>query len=225
MKILIIEDSVALSTSLKVGLSHLGYTVDVALDGDKGLAFALSYDYDVIVLDLKLPRRDGLSVLAAMRREGRHGHILILSARDQVEDRIQGLDAGADDYLVKPFDFEELVARIKVLVRRRYDSKNPAIDLGPVHIDTLAQQVWVDGTELALAPAEYRLLEYLALRRGRVLSHEHLLDHLYDADTAVSRNAIEYLVSSLRRKLRTAGAADLVRTRRGAGYTIEAAGR
>lgn len=225
MKLLLIEDSVALSTSLKAGLSRLGYTVDVALDGDEGLAFALSYDYDVIVLDLKLPRRDGLSVLAALRAEGCHAQVLILSARDQVEDRIRGLDAGADDYLVKPFDFDELVARIKVLVRRQYGSKDTTIDLGSLQINTLAQQVWAGETEVILTAAEYRLLEYMALRRGRVLSHDHLLDRLYDADKAASRNAIEYLVSSLRRKLAAKGAVDLLRTRRGAGYIIEAAQR
>lgn len=222
MKLLIIEDSLALSTSLKAGLSRLGYTVDTALDGASGLSFALTYDYDVIVLDLRLPRRDGLSVLAELRREGRACQVLILSAKDQVEDRIRGLDAGADDYLIKPFDFDELVARIKVLVRRRYDRKDPEVMVGPVRVDTVRQQAMLDGAELALPKAEYRLLEYLALRRGRVLTYDHLMDRLYDADTAVSKNAVEYLVSSLRRRLRAAGVEDeVIRTRRGVGYLID----
>lgn len=221
MKILVIEDSERLSRSLERGLSKAGFAVDRALDGRDGLALAETYDYDVIVLDLMLPKLSGLDVLRTLRQEGRNAHILILSARDRVEDRIAGLKAGADDYLVKPFSFDELCARIQALVRRNYAAKNPVLTIGPLTIDTAQRSVSRDGEEIRLTPNEYRILEYLAYRRGRVASRAELLEHLYSSDGEVSSNVIEVIISALRRKIGKCEAAPIVKTRRGFGYFVE----
>lgn len=221
MKVLIVEDSERLSRSLGQGLRKLGYTVDLAGDGENGLAFAETYDYDVIVLDLMLPGLPGLEVLQRLRARGRATHVLILSARERVEDRVRGLQLGADDYLVKPFAFDELAARIQALVRRRYQAKSPILRLGPLAIDTAGKQVSRRGRRLQLTPGEYRLLEFLAYQRGRVFSQEQLLEHLHRTDTDVSSNVVEVLVSGLRRKIHAPGEPPVLRTRRGFGYFVE----
>lgn len=222
MRLLIVEDSVRLRKSLGEGLRRSGFAVDVVGDGEAGLRFALAVDYDIIVLDLMLPLLDGLSVLARLREQGRSANILILSAKDQVQDRIRGLELGADDYLIKPFAFDELLARLKALVRRGYGQRNPVIQLGRIELNTALHRVLCGGVELALTPHELGLLEYLALNRGRVVSPQSLEDHLYDSDAVVSRNAIEAHISALRKKLRGAGITQLIKTRRGFGYYIEA---
>ena len=223
MKLLVIEDSERLLKSLGEGLRRSGFAVDLVSDGEAGLRFALGADYDVIVLDLMLPKLDGLTVLQRLRNHGRNTGVLILSAKDQVQDRIRGLKLGADDYLIKPFAFEELQARIQALVRRQYENRNPAIQLGCITLNTALHQVTCAGSEIKLTPNEHALLEYLALNCGRVASIKSLEDHLYDSDAAVSSNAIEAHISGLRRKLRAAGATDLIKTRRGFGYYIEQA--
>ena len=222
MKILIIEDSERLLRSLGRGLSKAGYAVDLAPDGEKGLAFAETYDYEAIVLDLMLPGIPGLEVLRRLRDAGRDTHVLILSARDQVEDRVEGLRMGADDYLVKPFSFDELCARLEALVRRRYQAKSPRIQVGPLEIDTSSRQVFRASKPIPLTPSEYALLEFLAYRRGRVSSQDQLLEHLHHSDTDVSSNVIEVLVSGLRKKIHLDGESQILKTRRGFGYVIEA---
>lgn len=221
MKLLLIEDSERLRRSLGRGLVREGFAVDLAADGEEGYAFTQSYTYDVIVLDLMLPKLPGLDLLKQLRREGNHTSILILSAMDQVEDRVKGLELGADDYLIKPFAFDELCARIRTLGRRRHDIKDPVIQLHSICVDTARCQVSWNDKPLALTPLEYQLLECLAMRRGRVVSKELLRDWLYDSDAEASSNVIEVLVSSLRKKLYTVGADKVVKTRRGFGYMVE----
>jgi DNA-binding response OmpR family regulator len=221
VKVLVVEDSERLQRSLSQGLGKLGYAVDAAGDGESALDFAETYDYDVIVLDLMLPRLPGLEVLRRLRARGSGTQILILSARDRVEDRVKGLQMGADDYLVKPFAFDELAARVQALVRRRHQVKNPIIRLRSLEIDTARRQVSRRGDPLHLTPSEYRLLEFLAYQPGRVFSHEQLLEYLHRSDSAVSSNVVEVLVSGLRKKIHARGEPPIVRTRRGFGYFVE----
>ena len=221
MKILLIEDSQRLLRSLGQGLKKIGYAVDAAADGEEGFALAETYEYHVIVLDLMLPGLPGLEVLRRLRARGSDAHVLILSARDRVEDRVKGLQLGADDYLVKPFAFEELCARIQALVRRRHQAKNPVIRLGALEIDAARRRVSRDGEALHLTPSEYALLELLAYQRGRVFSKEQLVEHLHRSDSDVSSNVIEVLVSGLRKKIHAHGAPPILRTRRGFGYLVE----
>ena len=221
MKILLVEDSQRLQRSISVGLRTNGYIVDQAYDGRRALEFLESYSYDMVILDLMLPQIDGLTVLRELRRKQKRSYVLILSARDQTEDRIRGLDFGADDYLVKPFSFDELVSRIRALARRFPDYQPRGINIENLHIDTALRQAELDGHPLSLTPMEFSLLEYLARCRGRVITPRQLIDQLYDASAEVSRNAIEAHVSSLRRKLKSAGAPPLISTRRGFGYLIE----
>ncbi|MCA9687801.1 MAG: response regulator transcription factor, partial [Myxococcales bacterium] len=178
-----------------------GYAIDVAGDGVDGLRQARRGVYDVIVLDLNLPELDGLSVLRTLREEGDQTHVLILTARGRVDDRVTGLRSGADDYLGKPFAFDELVARIEALVRRDYGTKNPAITIGPLVVDTGARTVVRDGAAVTLARREYALLEYLAHRKGQVVDRREIEDHLYgDAEFPMS-NAVDRLVCGLRKKI------------------------
>ena len=221
MKLLLVEDSERLQRSLTTGLQKNGFTVDQAFDGEQALACIAVSQYDAIILDLMLPKIDGLRVLSKLREDGNDCQVLILSANDQTEDRIRGLDLGADDYLVKPFSFDELVSRLRALNRRGSGIKTPSIEIDGVVIDSVARQVSFDGKLLTLTPHEYRLLEFLAARRGRVFSHDQLIDQLYDMGSYVTRNAVEAHVSSLRKRMRAAGAPQLVKTRRGFGYLIE----
>lgn len=220
MKLLIVEDSDRLRRALNEGLKRRGFTVDVAENGQEGLAFAETNDYDVVVLDLMLPKLDGLTLLKRLRDGGRRAQVLILSARDQVEDRVLGLELGADDYMVKPFSFEELVARVKVLVRRRHEIRNSTIEIGEVTIDTAGRQAKANGEAIGFTPAEYNLLEHLALRKGHVVSKSQLQDQLYDSESLTESNVIEVLVSNVRKKLRQAGVTDIITTKRGFGYCV-----
>ena len=221
MKLLIIEDSQRLLRTLGIGLRKMGYAVDLVADGADGFDYARFNEYDVIVLDLMLPTMDGLTVLQRLRALGRKTHILILSAKDQVEDRIRGLQLGADDYMVKPFSFDELCARIQTLARRRYGEKNPEIAVGGLVLNTAARAVSRDGRRVSLTPAEYCIFEHLALSRGRVLSKEQLIDALHDSDSCPGPNVIEVLICTLRKKIDADGAESVVQTRRGYGYCIE----
>ena len=222
MRLLLVEDSTRLRATLAKGLTHAGYAVDTAGDGREGLWLAGENDYDVIVLDLMLPVLDGMSVLRALRESGNATHVLILSARDMVDDRVQGLAAGADDYLVKPFSFDELCARIQALVRRSYRAKNPVLRLGELELHTAARRVICGGEEVRLTAREYSLLEILALRAGEVVSRRDLWEHLYSFDDALTSNVVDVLVCSLRRKLGAAGQPSPIKTRRGEGYLLEA---
>ena len=221
MKLLLVEDSERLQRSLSTGLKKHGFAVDQAFDGEQALAYTAVNQYDAIILDLMLPKIDGLTVLSTLRSEGKDCHVLILSAKDQTEDRVRGLDLGADDYLVKPFALNELVSRLHALDRRRSGVKNPVIEIDGIKVDSVTQQVFFDDQPVALTPHEYQLLKFLARRRGRVFSHDQLIDQLYDACSYVTRNAVEAHVSALRKRLNLAGAPNLIKTRRGFGYLIE----
>ncbi|HVR97082.1 MAG TPA: response regulator transcription factor [Thermoanaerobaculia bacterium] len=219
MRLLLIEDSARLCATLSQGLRQAGYAVDTAQDGHEGLWLATENSYDVIILDLMLPGIDGLSVLRSLRERGRSTHVLILSAKDMVEDRVQGLSLGADDYLTKPFSFDELCARVQALLRRSYGAKSPILHLGGLEIDTLSRQVSCQGREVRLTPREYGVLEVLALRCGSVVSRRELWEHLYEFEDETSSNVVDVLVCSLRKKLGS-GVADVIQTRRGRGYIL-----
>ncbi len=223
MRLLLIEDSQRLRSALENGLRKAGYAVDTAKDGREGFWLAMENEYDVIVLDLMLPGMDGLSVLRQLREQGKSTHVLILSAKDLIEDRVQGLRLGADDYLVKPFSFDELCARLEALVRRSYHAKNPVIRLGPLEINTASRRVAREGHEVKLTPREYSLLEILVLRSGEVLSRRELWERLYEFDREVTSNVVDVLVCSLRKKLDPDQPQHFVKTRRGQGYLIEEA--
>ena len=220
MRLLLIEDYEPLRRSVAKGLREEGFAVDTAADGDEGLWYAESHAYDAIVLDLMLPRRDGLSLLAELRRKGGRQPVLVVTAKDTVGDRVRGLDLGADDYLVKPFAFEELVARVRALVRRRYDDPNPVLEVGDLAIDTAARRVRRGDEEIELTAREYALLEYLARRRGQVVSRTDIWSHLYNEQADATSNVVDVYVGYLRRKLDRPGEPSLITTRRGAGYVI-----
>jgi len=221
MNILVIEDSKTLRETLEDGLTKMGYGVDAVGDGKEGLDYARVKEYDVIVLDLMLPGMDGLSVLQHLRTAGKKTHILILSAKDQVEDRLRGLQVGADDYMVKPFSFDELCARISALIRRRYDSKNPEVIIGTMTINTALREVRRGKTVIQLTPGEYAILEFLVLNKGRVTSAEQLLEVSHGSDDSPGVNVIQVMVCNLRKKLAAKGEDGVVKTRRGYGYYVE----
>jgi DNA-binding response OmpR family regulator len=221
MKVLLIDDSERLRRALAAGLKNSGFVVDAAADGDEGLAYARHGTHDVVILDLMLPKIDGLTVLRRLRESGSRVHVLILSAKDQVGERVEGLALGADDYLTKPFAFDELVARLRALVRRKYGTKDPVIALGELNVDLGRREARCAGRDLHLTPAEFALLEHLLARRGRVVSKAELLEHLYADAGQGSENAVEVFVHQLRRKIQAQGGGDPIVTRRGHGYLVE----
>ena len=221
MRLLLIEDSERLRRSISAGLRDAGYALDVAGDGEVGLWYARSNDYGAIILDLMLPRLDGLSLLRTLRTEERDVHVLVLTAKDTVEDRVAGLQAGADDYLIKPFAFDELLARVQALVRRRHNVKRTSIQVGSLCIDTLARTARRDGTAIKLSPREYALLEYLALSQGQVVSRRQIEEQLYDEKAEPMSNVVDAAIYSLRKKIELPGAAPLIQTRRGMGYVLQ----
>lgn len=223
MRILLVEDSPRLQRSVGTALRKTGYAVDVAGDGEEGLWLALSHDYDVLVLDIMLPKRDGLSLLAELRRKGRMVHVLLLTARDTVIDRVQGLGAGADDYLVKPFALEELLARVQALGRRAYGTKQPKLLVGKLEIDTVARTVQRNSQPVELTAREYLLLEYLARRRGQVVSRTEIEAHIYDEQVDPMSNVVDSAICNLRKKISTTGEPTLIHTRRGLGYVLDEA--
>lgn len=219
MRLLLVEDEPSAARVVAKGLREHAYAVDVASDGAAALAQVEAVDYDAIVLDLMLPRIDGLSVCRAIRRAGRSVPILVLTARDAVDARVEGLDAGADDYLVKPFDFRELLARVRALVRRRQQPMLPhRVAAGPVELDTQGRQATVNGRPLALTGKEYALLEYLVRRAGEVVGRADIAEHVWDEHYDPFSNVIDVYVQRLRRKLDEPGHESLIRTRRGEGY-------
>jgi DNA-binding response OmpR family regulator len=221
MHVLMVEDSRRLQESISMGLRRCGYAVDVAGDGEAGLRYARHNRYDVIILDLMLPKIDGLTVLKRLRQEADETHVLILTAKGTVEDRVHGLRDGADDYLIKPFSFDELLARIEALVRRSYRAKNPLITIGPLAIDTTARTVTRDGDEITLSKREYTLLEYLAYRKGQVIGRREIEDHLYGERNLPMSNAVDRVVCTLRKKIDPPGSPQLLTTRRGLGYVLQ----
>jgi len=221
VRVLIVEDFAPLRGSLVRGLREAGYAVDATGDGIEGQSLLAGSDYDVLVLDLMLPGTDGLSILRRLREAKRPTRVLILTALDAVADKVRGLEQGADDYLVKPFAFEELLARVGALARRRHGLHEKILQLANVELDLGRRVVRVDERDVPLTPREYALFELLALRRGRVLSRDQIWDQLYDRYAENTSNVIDVFVRAIRRKLTDAGAPPLIVTRRGYGYTIE----
>ena len=222
MRVLVVEDSERLRRTIGTALKKVGYAVDVAEDGVRGLDLAQATDYDVIVLDLMLPGIDGLTILERLRASGKQTPLLILTAKDTVEDRVRGLHKGADDYLIKPFALEELLARVQTLCRRGYGSKQPRLVIGDLEIDTLAKEVSRAGEPVKLKPREYALLEYLALRRGEVVSRQDIEAHIYDQQVDAMSNVVDSAVSVLRKRIARPGLSSLIHTRHGLGYVLKA---
>jgi two-component system, OmpR family, response regulator PhoP len=218
MRVLIVEDEAALRETLRARLSEAGFTVDEARDGDEGLFAALEYPLDVAIVDLGLPNLPGLEVIRRVRAARKSYPILILTARDNWRDKVEGLQAGADDYVVKPFQFEEVLARLQALLRRAGGWSSPELSCGAVVLDTRAQTVRVAGTAVELTTFEYRILEHLMLRAGEVVSKSELTERLYEQDFERDSNVIEVLVGRLRRKLDPAEQLHPIETLRGRGY-------
>ena len=218
MRILLVEDDKELQRLLRKALADAGYVVDSAFDGEEGHFLGDTEPYDAVILDLGLPKLDGVAVLEKWRKSGRMMPVLILTARDSWSDKVAGFDAGADDYLAKPFYTEELLARLRALLRRAAGLAAADIEIGPLRIDTRASRVTLGGTPVKLTSQEYRLLAYLAHHRGKVVSRTELVEHLYDQDFDRDSNTIEVFVGRLRKKLD----ANLIQTVRGLGYSLDA---
>lgn len=223
MRVLLVEDSPRLLRNVATALRRSGYAVDTAADGDEGLWLAESHDYDAIILDLMLPKRDGLDVLRTLRAGGRSTHVLLLTARDTVADRVVGLQTGADDYLVKPFALEELLARVQALCRRSYGGKQPGLTVADLELDSTTRTVRRAGQSVELTAREYQLLEYLMRRQGAVVSRSDIEAHIYDGLVDPMSNVVDSAVCNLRKKIAVPGAAGpLIHTRRGLGYVLAA---
>lgn len=216
MRILIVEDEPDLLRALTQALREAGYAVDTAEDGEDGLFKAESWEYDAVVLDVMLPKLDGWEVLRRLRKSKKIP-VLMLTARDQSRDRVRGLDTGADDYVVKPFDLPELLARLRALIRRTGNQTRAAIEIGDIVIDTAARTITRGGEPFALTAREYALVEYLALHRGEVITRTALYEHLFDENDSTLSNLLDVHVSNVRKKL----GHDFIVTRRGHGYCIE----
>ncbi|MBI3819489.1 MAG: response regulator transcription factor [Planctomycetes bacterium] len=219
-RILVIEDEERLARSLTVGLRDEGYVVDRAPDGEEGLWFANSGSHDAIILDLRIPKIGGLEVCGRIRAKGTKTPIIILTACDATQDVVAGLDAGADDYLTKPFQFAELVARLRALLRRGSAGTAAILRIADLELDTAARTARRGGREIPLSNLEFRLLEYLFLHAGTVISRVRLASALWDDELGPESNVLEVLVSNLRRKIDGPGMAPLIHTRRGAGYVL-----
>jgi two-component system copper resistance phosphate regulon response regulator CusR len=220
MKLLLVEDSERLRDNLARGLRAAGFTVDVAGDGVEANGYLTAYAYDFMVLDLGLPRLDGFAVLRALPTGGERPRVLVLSARDQVRDRVDALNAGADDYLVKPFAFEEVVARLHALARRPAETHADVLEHAGVRLDAQAHRATANGAVLQLTPREFALLELLLRHRGRVFPRADILGRIAGSESEASDRSIEVVVFGVRRKLADAGCASLIENRRGAGYLI-----
>ena len=216
MRILLVEDDARIARKIKAVLEEAGYAIDSVADGETAWFQGDTEEYDLAVLDLGLPKMDGLAVLKKWRGAGRDLPVLILTARGVWAERVEGIDAGADDYLTKPFAMEELLARVRALLRRAAGRASPVLTVGPVTLDTRKMRVTVDDVPVSLSPLEYRCLSYLMHHAGRVVPPGELIEHLYGHDDDRDPNAIEVLMGRLRRKLEV----DLIETRRGFGYVI-----
>ncbi len=216
MRLLVVEDDDDLNRQLVAALSEAGYAVDAAKDGEEGHFLGDTEPYDAVILDLGLPVMDGVTVLENWRRDGKNMPVLILTARDRWSDKVSGIDAGADDYVSKPFHMEEILARVRALLRRSAGHASSELTCGPLQLDTRSARVTLDGQSVKLTSLEYRLLSYLMHHDGRVVSRMELVEHLYDQDFDRDSNTIEVFVGRLRKKLGT----DFIRTVRGLGYCL-----
>ncbi len=220
MRVLVVEDYAPLARSVSQGLREEGYAVDLAGDGEEGLLFAESNNYDAIVLDLMLPKVDGLTVLKRLRDKGNPAAILILTARDGVSDRVSGLDAGADDYVSKPFAFEELLARLRAIIRRRYNHQDRTLRVADLEIDTVGRTVKRAARSVSLSAREYALLEYLVARSEQIVTRAEIWEHVYDFSADPSSNVVDVYIGYLRKKIDLDHPVKLIHTRRGQGYML-----
>jgi len=217
MRVLIVEDEPNLARQLRGALEGAGYAVDSATDGEEGHYLGANEAYDAVILDLGLPEVDGLTVLDRWRKDGIAMPVLVLTARDSWSDKVAGLDAGADDYLAKPFQTEELIARLRALIRRASGNASSELTAGPVRLDTRTGRVTLDGAPVRLTAQEYKLLSYLMHHKGKVVSRTELIEHIYDQDFDRDSNTIEVFITRIRKKL----GADLITTIRGLGYSLD----
>ena len=220
MRILVVEDEPAIATAIRSILGTVDYAVDLAASGPEALSWAGTYDYDLVVLDIVLPGLDGFEVCRRLRRTGFEAPILMLTARDQVDDRVTGLDAGADDYLAKPFAAAELLARVRALRRRGSTPRDPVLQVGQLSLDPASREVRVGDRPIRLTAKEFALLEVLARHPGQVFAQDRLIDALWDADFASGSNVVEVYIHSLRRKIDGGRRDGLIETVRGAGYRL-----
>lgn len=221
MRVLVVEDYAPVRESVVQALQEAGLAVDAAADGELGWWYARSGGHDAIVLDIALPKLDGLALLRRLRAAGSRTPVLLLTARDTVADRVAGLDSGADDYLVKPFALEELLARVRALLRRRYDTGDPVIRVQDLEVNTVSRIVTRAGAAIDLTAREYALLEYLAHRAGEIVTRSEIWEHLYDFVATVESNVVDVYIGYLRKKLARPGCPELIHTRRGQGYVLE----
>ena len=220
MRVLIVEDEPDLAEILKKGLEENGYSVDTATDGEEGLYMARDFPADVVVLDVMLPKLDGFGVLAAMRAKGVNTPVIMLTARDTLADKIKGLDVGADDYLTKPFEFAELLARIRSAIRRRSEVKEAVIRIADLEIDTASHRVSRGGALVDLSAREYALLEFMAYNKGAVLSRTEITEHIYDESFEKDSNVVDVYINYLRKKIDAGADRKLIKTVRGSGYML-----
>ena len=220
MRALVVEDYAPVRNAVREGLVEAGFAVDSAANGEDGLWHAEQNPYDVVILDIMLPKLDGLEVLRRLRAAGSKVPVLLLTAKDTIEDRVAGLDLGADDYLVKPFAFAELLARVRSLIRRRYDTRDPRIRIADLEVDTTRRAVRRGPSAIALSAKEYALLEYLALRAGELVTRTEIWEHVYDFHSEAQSNVVDVYIGYLRKKL---GPPALIHTRRGHGYVLSEA--
>jgi two-component system OmpR family response regulator len=220
MRLLVVEDERELASQIVAALQEVGYAVDVAHDGEEALHLGEVEPYDAVVLDLGLPVIDGLSVLRRWRAAGRTMPVLILTARDRWSEKVEGFDVGADDYVVKPFSMEEVLARIRALIRRAAGHASPELICGPLHLDTRGGRVSVKGAPVTLTAHEFKLLSYLMHHQGKVVSRSELVEHIYDQDFDRDSNTVEVFIGRLRKKL----GVDVIKTLRGQGYKLEPPG-
>lgn len=220
MRVLLVEDHKPLSRALKRGLEEEGFAVDIGEDGDEADYKARSATYDVIILDLMLPKVDGLTLLKKWRKDGIETHVLVLTAKDTTQDKVKGLDLGADDYLTKPFQLEELLARLRVLVRRSHQVKDPVLRVHDLEIDTSARTVKRGGSMVHLTPREFALLQFLAFHRGKVVTRTMIWEHLYDEYDENTSNVVDVYIRYLRTKIDKGHTKPLILTRWGEGYML-----
>jgi two-component system response regulator PhoP len=218
MRLLLVEDEPALREQLADRLRQDGYAIDTAVDGEEGLFYASEYPIDLAIIDLGLPKMSGIELIQHLRKQGKDVPVLILTARNKWQDKVEGLESGADDYLAKPFHYEELAARVKALIRRAAGQADPVITVGSVNLNSVTQDVSQNGELLVLTAYEYRLLHYLMLNAGKVISKMELTDHLYEEDTDRDSNVIEVFIRRLRKKLDPDGTLEPIETLRGRGY-------
>lgn len=220
MKLLLVEDFQLLRDSLAKGLREQGFAVDSTGDGEEGLWYATTGAYDVIILDLMLPKVSGMNILKRLRAKDHPSQVLILTAKDTTLDRVTGLNAGADDYLVKPFEFAELLARVRALVRRKYAKRSPVLRVADIEIDTVQRVVRRAGESIELSAREFAMLELLATRTGEVVTRSDIWEHVYEFDSPAESNVVDVFIAHLRKKIDRDGLPKLIQTRRGHGYIL-----